>query len=88
MQDLISMEIQVGPHPLERAEERGSNEEEIKDVINTGFPIPVKYGRVGRAKIYGFNQKRRGKHYEQKRVGANRRLACASGRLGVSLSNA
>jgi hypothetical protein len=62
------MEIQVDPHTLERAEERGSNEEEIKDVINTGFPIPVKYGRMGKAKIYGFNQKRHGKHYEQRRV--------------------
>jgi hypothetical protein len=36
------MEIQFDPHTLERAEERGSNEEEIRDVINTGFPIPAK----------------------------------------------
>jgi hypothetical protein len=62
------MEIQVDPHTLERAEERGSNEEEIRDVINTGFPIPAKYGRRGKAKIYDFNQERHGTHYEQKRV--------------------
>lgn len=62
------MEIQIDPHSLERAEERGTNEEEIKDVINTGFSIPAKYGRMGKAKIYDFNQKRHGKFYEQKKV--------------------
>ena len=62
------MEIQVDPHTLERAQERGSNEEEIRDVINTGFPIPAKYGRMGKAKIYDFNQERHGNYYEQKRV--------------------
>ncbi|MFH0812769.1 MAG: DUF4258 domain-containing protein [Pseudomonadota bacterium] len=53
---------------LERAEERGTNEEEIKDVINTGFTIPAKHGRIGKVKIYNFNQKRLNKYYEQKRV--------------------
>lgn len=62
------MEIQTDPHTLERAEERGTNEEEIKDIINTGFSIPAKYGRIGKAKIYDFSQKRHGKYYEQKRV--------------------
>jgi len=62
------MEIQIDPHSLERAQERGTDEEEIRDVINTGFSIPAKYGRMGKAKIYDFNQKRHGKFYEQKRV--------------------
>lgn len=62
------MEIRIDPHTLERAEERGTNEEEIKDVINTGFAIPVKYGRIGKAKMYDFNQTRHGKYCEQKRV--------------------
>jgi hypothetical protein len=31
------MEIQIGSHTLERAEERGVNEDEIKDVILTSF---------------------------------------------------
>ena len=62
------MEIQIDPHTLERAEERGTNEEEIKYVINSGFPIPAKHGRLGRAKVYDFKQQRLGKHYEQKRV--------------------
>jgi len=46
------MEIRIDPHTLERADERGTNEEEIEDVIKTGFAIVGKYGRRGRAKIY------------------------------------
>jgi hypothetical protein len=62
------MKIQIDRHTLERAEERGANEEEIKDVINTGFAIQGKYGRIGKAKVYDFKQKRHNKYYEQKRV--------------------
>lgn len=62
------MKIQIDPHTLERAEERGTNEYEIKDVIETGFPIPAKYGRIGKAKVYDFKRKRHGKYYEQRRV--------------------
>lgn len=62
------MEIQIDPHTLERAKERGTDEEEIKDVINTGIDIPAKHGRTGKAKVYGFRQKRHNHYYEQKRV--------------------
>jgi hypothetical protein len=61
-------EIRVDPHTLERAEERGTDQEEIQDVINTGFSIPARAGRLGKAKIYDFKQKRHGRFYEQKRV--------------------
>jgi len=62
------MKIQIDIHTLRRAEERGANEEEIKDVINTGFLISAKYDRIGKAKVYNFKQERNGKYYEQKRV--------------------
>lgn len=62
------MEIQIDSHTLERAEERGTNEEEIKDAILTGFSIAAKYGRIGKAKVYEFKQKRHNKYYEQKRI--------------------
>lgn len=52
------MEIQIDPHTLARAEERGANEEEIKDVIHTGFAIPAKHGHMRKAKVYNFKQKR------------------------------
>ena len=62
------MEIQIDQHTLERAEERGTNAAEIKDVINTGFQIQAKYERIGKAKVYDFRQNRHNKYYEQKRV--------------------
>ena len=62
------MEIRINAHTLERAEERGTNEEEIKEVVLTGFPIPAKYGRKGKAKIYDFKKTRLNAYYEQKRV--------------------
>lgn len=48
------MEIRIDPHTLERAEERGIDAEEIKDVIYSGIPIPAKSGRFGKAKTYNF----------------------------------
>jgi len=62
------MEIQIDPHTLERAEERGTNEEGIKDVVNNGTPIPAKHGRLGKGRVYDFKQKRHDSFYEQKRV--------------------
>ncbi len=62
------MEIQIDPHTLERAEERGASEREITDVINTGFSIPAKHRPAGKAKVYDFMQKRQNKYFEQKRV--------------------
>jgi hypothetical protein len=38
------MRIQIDPHTLERAEERGANKDEIIDVINHGIEIRAKYG--------------------------------------------
>jgi len=48
--------------------ERGTNEKEIKDVIDNGFVIDAKYGRLAKAKIFPFNGKRCGNYYDQKRV--------------------
>ena len=62
------MRITIGYHTLMRAEERGTNEAEIKDVLITGFSIPAKYGKIGKAKVYEFDRMRHSKHYRQKRV--------------------
>ena len=62
------MEIQIDPHTWERAEERGTNEAEIKDVIYSGAAISAKYERIGKAKVYDFKQNRHNKYYEHKRV--------------------
>jgi len=62
------VDIQIDPHTLARAEERGTTEEEIHDAIHTGFSVPGKYGRMGRGKAHDFNQVRHGRYYEQKRI--------------------
>jgi len=62
------MRIQIDQHTLQRAEERGTSEEEITDVIETGFTIPAKHGRIGKAKVYEFKKERHGRNYDQKRV--------------------
>ncbi len=62
------MEIQIDPHTVERATERGTDEEQIRDVIETGFAMPAKYGRSGRAKVFTFKKERLSKYFEQKRV--------------------
>ena len=62
------MNIQIDPHTLERAEERGTSADEIIDVIISGTPIPAKYGRLSKVKVYNFKTNRLGKYYEHKRV--------------------
>jgi hypothetical protein len=62
------MEIQIDSHTRKRAAERGTNEEEIHDVLASGFFIPAKYNRLGKAKIYLFRKERHRTYYEQKRV--------------------
>jgi len=46
------MRIQIDPHTLERAMERGASENELKDVLVSGVDIPAKSGRRGKAKVY------------------------------------
>jgi hypothetical protein len=65
------MRISIETHTLLRAEERGTEEAEIKDVLNTGFSIPAKYGKMGKAKVFEFDRTRHGKYYRQKRVEVN-----------------
>lgn len=62
------MELRIDPRTLERAEERGTSVAEISDVIDTGFTIAARPGRMGKGKVYSFGQSRHGRHYPQKRV--------------------
>ncbi|MDD3277191.1 MAG: DUF4258 domain-containing protein [Kiritimatiellales bacterium] len=64
----MELQIQIDPHTLKRAEERGATESEIKEILRTGENIPAKKNRLGRTKVYSFNRERNGKFYEQKRV--------------------
>lgn len=60
--------VQIDPHTLERAAERGTDEAEIRDVLATGFLVPARYGRIGKTKVYAFGRERGGRIYPQKRV--------------------
>ncbi len=62
------MKIQIDPHTLERAEERGATKEEIIDVILNGTPTQAKQGRMVNTKVFSYKQTRGRKFYEQKRV--------------------
>lgn len=65
---VAGVKIQVDPHTLKRAQERGTTRDEILDVIRNGFEIPAKFDRKGKAKIYDYGRERQGKTYPQKRV--------------------
>ena len=62
------MLIQINPHTLERAEERGATKTEIEDVIRTGTPIPAKGNRQAREKVFDFGRGRQNVYYDQKKV--------------------
>ena len=62
------MLIQIHPHTLERAEERGATKGEIEDVIRTGAAIPAKGNRLAKEKVFDFRQQRQDVYYHQKKV--------------------
>ena len=62
------MKTRIDPHTAARAIERGTDEGEIRDVIDTGIPISTRPGRLGKAKVYSFGHERFGTMYPQKRV--------------------
>ena len=51
-----------------RATERGTNREEIVEVVNNGTEIEAKYNRKAKYKIYNFDNVWNNKFYKQKRV--------------------
>lgn len=60
------MEIRIDPHTAARATERGTDEVEIKDVVETVKPLPTRPGRLRKAKVFAFDRERLGKTYPQK----------------------
>ena len=62
------MHIQIEPHTLLRANERGASEEEIIETINNGKILAAKLNRNAKFKVFDFKQFRNGKFFEQKRL--------------------
>ena len=64
------MKIQIEPHTLQRAVERGASESEIIETIEQGASILGKYGRLGKSRIFSFTNTRNGKYYDDKKIEA------------------
>ena len=62
------MKIQIEPHTLERARERGVTASQIEDVIRSGVPAVTGQGRLARVKIYDYHGSWKGQHYDQQMV--------------------
>ncbi len=62
------MVLQIDPHTLLRAKERGASLEEIEDVLKTGALEEAKENRHKKSKIYAYNEERNGKFYEKKKI--------------------
>ena len=59
------MTIQIDPHTLERARERGASVEQIQDVVRTGVPELARGGRLSKHKVYDYHGTWKGRFYEQ-----------------------
>lgn len=62
------MDIKINPHTTEQMKRRGTNEDEIKEVLETKDEIDAKYGRKKKTKIFPFNNYWCGKYYQEKKV--------------------
>ena len=62
------MVIRFHPHALERMEERGATEEEVKAAVEQGEQFPAKFDRVGFRRNFLFESVWREKHYRTKQV--------------------
>lgn len=62
------MKIQIEPHTLQRANQRGASEEEIKETLLNGNAISAKNNRLGKSKVFLFDSERNGKFYKEKKI--------------------
>jgi hypothetical protein len=64
----VSYKVVFTRHVLQRALERGTDRAEVEDVLATGVPAPARSGRLGKAKVFAYQQVRHGTEFRQKRV--------------------
>ena len=57
------MEVRLHPHALERLQERGATEEEVRATVEQGEQFPGKFGRTGFRRNFRFDSTWRGNHY-------------------------
>lgn len=62
------MKVEIHPHALERAAERGTTAEEIIDTVEIGESFPAKHGRTGFRRTIIFNSEWQEKHFYAKQI--------------------
>jgi hypothetical protein len=64
------MAVRLHPHALERMQERGTSEDEVRATVEQGERFPAKFGRTGFRRNFPFDSRWRGVHYGTKQVEA------------------
>ena len=64
------MLVRFHPHALERMEERGATEEEVRATIEQGERFPARFERTGFRRNFHFDGEWRGRYYRTKQVEA------------------
>lgn len=64
------MSIRFHPHALERMNERGATEDEVKATVEAGERFPAKFGRTGFRRNFAFVGEWRGHKFGTKQVEA------------------
>lgn len=62
------IKINIDSHALERAEQRGTNEEEIKETVLSGEKFPAKRNRVGFRRNFAYRNEWEGRYFENKQL--------------------
>lgn len=62
------MTIRFSKHARLQMEERGVEEEEVREAVRTGEKLPAKYGRKKFRKNFGFDRQWGNKFYKTKQV--------------------
>jgi hypothetical protein len=62
------MKIQIEDHAIERASERGVNENEIFSTLKTGIELPAKNNRLFKEKVFIYEKEWNGKYFKEKKV--------------------
>lgn len=64
------MSVRFHPHALERIEQRGATEEEVRAAVEQGECFPAKLGRTGFRRNFSLDSEWRGRYCRTKQVEA------------------
>lgn len=64
------MSVEILPHAMERATERGATVDEINLTVKSGETFPAKHGRVAFRRNFNFDGEWNGKFYQFKQIEA------------------